>query len=96
MIYYATTKRDRDRMATAMLAFTGYQPSIFSEHNYRNNRTLHKTRTWRVQDDSIGNDWGSLIKCYLDDGGHASKATRENVAKHRDHSEIPTAHGFSE
>lgn len=98
MIYYATTKRDRDRMASAMLAFTGYQPSIFHEASaYRSGRAIsRRTMAWRVQDDSIGNDWGPLIKCYLDDGGHASKATRENVAKHRDHSEIPNAHGMGE
>lgn len=81
MIYYASSKRDRDRMARAMLAFTSYNPSIFRDGKH-----------WRVQDDSIGNDWGSLIKCHLDAGFRADRATPENVAKHRDHSEIPTAH----
>lgn len=78
MIYYATTKRDRDRMATAMLTFTGYQPSIFHEESaYRRGKW-----SWRVQDDSIGNDWDSRIKCYLDAGKPASKATRERVFAH--------------
>ncbi len=96
MIYYASNKRDRDRMASAMLAFTGYNPSIFLEEPaYRSQWQHRKMSTWRVQDDSIGDDWESLIKCYLDAGSRADKATRENVAKHRNHSEIPNAHGMA-
>jgi hypothetical protein len=84
MIYYATTKRDRDRMSSAMLAFTGYQPSIFHEASaYRSGRAIgRRTMAWRVQDDSIGNDWGSRIKCYLDAGLPANKATQDRVAAH--------------
>lgn len=84
MIYYASTKRERDRMANAMFAFTGYNPAIFRDGKH-----------WRVQDDSIGNDWGPYIKCYLDNGERADMATPERVARHRDHKEIPTAHGLN-
>jgi len=77
MIYYASTRRGRDRLASAMLAFTGYQPPIYWEQFL-----LDKRGAWRIQDDSIGNEWGSRIKCYLDAGKPASRATQERVAAH--------------
>jgi hypothetical protein len=77
MIYYATNMRDRDRMASAMKAFTGNPPSVFIIHGLSRGRMQY-----RVQDDSIGNDWGSRIKCYLDAGKPANKATKDRVAAH--------------
>lgn len=90
MIYYANTIREARRMKMAMFAFNGSSPSVFSIEDRRGN-----VDGYRVQDDSIGNEWGTLIKCYLDNGERADKATPERVARHRDHSEIPTAHGLS-
>lgn len=75
MIYYATTKRDADRMALAMFTLTGEAASRFVEKNQRG-----KISAYRVQLDSIGSVLEGALRDYLADGGRADLATRKRIA----------------
>lgn len=68
MIYYTTSKRRAERMASAVYAFTGWNASMF-----------HDGRSWRVQKDDIGQAWKDAIMAYLAAGNRADMATKERV-----------------
>lgn len=71
MVFVVNTKREADRIASAVTTMTGYQPSVF--------KTLGGG--YRVQENDYGVYWQEALEALLAEGVRPSACTRERVAQ---------------